>query len=329
MPSTRSGASYNPSSSSQKDNRHDHGRSQPGTEGKGSVDDCQTTKIVQGAPDPCRSVDQLHELLPDCEKITGPSQYLQIAQWMESIDGEEKNDALDTRVEKNQPPTTQASLKNSSSGQQQQFQREKAAPSSKQGKRKGTIHQTLQPGLEDSKDSTGCHGKCVSEGQNNDGITKERGGQIKISEMISDIFDSIPELYEAITEIKSHFSDKNTSICGKLKTHNLSLSQINETLECFEKSLRTIKNSNNDNSFGNKINDQSPIIKELAEKNSKFNIDDMIETRIKQAEDTIKENNKKALGDISKSFTEVKTHIIALDKSFDTSKEEMSKLTIK
>ncbi|MBW0591852.1 hypothetical protein O181_131567 [Austropuccinia psidii MF-1] len=103
MPSTRSGASYNPSSSSQKGNRRDYGRSQPGTEGKGSVDDFQTTKIgnsdadntilpsqradtatrslsghiqsqpqslqqcpaVQGVPDPCRSVEKLHEFLPD------------------------------------------------------------------------------------------------------------------------------------------------------------------------------------------------------------------------------------------------------------------------
>ncbi|MBW0590748.1 hypothetical protein O181_130463 [Austropuccinia psidii MF-1] len=45
MPSTRSGASYNPSSSSQKVHRRDYGSSQPGTEGKGSVDDFQTTKI--------------------------------------------------------------------------------------------------------------------------------------------------------------------------------------------------------------------------------------------------------------------------------------------
>ncbi|MBW0573084.1 hypothetical protein O181_112799 [Austropuccinia psidii MF-1] len=134
---------------------------------------------------------------------------------MASIDGEEKHDALDTRMEEKQPSTTQASAKNSPSGQQQQFQREKAATSSK-GQRKGTSHQTLQPGLQDSKNSTGCHGKCVSDGQNNDGITKERGGQIKISEMISDIFDSIPELYEAITDIKSHLSDKNTSICDNL-----------------------------------------------------------------------------------------------------------------
>ncbi|MBW0581010.1 hypothetical protein O181_120725 [Austropuccinia psidii MF-1] len=54
----------------------------------------------------------------------------------------------------------------------------------------------------------------------------------------------------------------------------------------------------------------------------------MIETRTKQAINTIKEDNEKALDDISKSFTEVKTHITALKKCFDTSKEEISKLTI-
>ncbi|MBW0577977.1 hypothetical protein O181_117692 [Austropuccinia psidii MF-1] len=37
MPSTRSGASYNPSSSSQKGYRRDYGRSQPVTEGESSV----------------------------------------------------------------------------------------------------------------------------------------------------------------------------------------------------------------------------------------------------------------------------------------------------
>ncbi|MBW0587924.1 hypothetical protein O181_127639 [Austropuccinia psidii MF-1] len=233
MPSTRSGASYNPSRSSQKGNRRDYGRSQPGTEGKGSVDDFQTTKIghsdsdntilpsqradtatrslsghiqsqpqsihkfpaVQGVPDPCKFVEKLHEFLSDCEKVPGPSQYLQISQWMASIDGEEKHDALDTRMEEKQPSTTQASAKNSPSGQQQKFQREKAATSSKQGQREGTSPKALQPGLQDSKNPTGCHGKCVPDGQNNDRITKERGGQIKISEMISDVFDSIPELY--------------------------------------------------------------------------------------------------------------------------------------
>ncbi|MBW0544036.1 hypothetical protein O181_083751 [Austropuccinia psidii MF-1] len=174
MPSTRSGASYKPSSNSQKGNRRDYGRRQAGKEGKGSVDDFQTTKIghsdadntilpsqradtttrslighiqsqpqsiqqcpaVQGVPDACRSVEKLHEFLPDYEKIPGPSQNLQIAQWMASIDGDKKHDALDTRMEEKQPSTTQASSKNSPSGQQLRFQREKAATSSKKGKGK-------------------------------------------------------------------------------------------------------------------------------------------------------------------------------------------------
>ncbi|MBW0513045.1 hypothetical protein O181_052760 [Austropuccinia psidii MF-1] len=125
MPSTRSGASCNPSSRSQKGHRHDDGRSQLVTEGQGSVDDLQIDKLchsesdntilhsnradtttkslsgniqsqseglqkciaAQGVPDPCRCVEKLHELLPDCEKIPGPSQHLQVTQWMASIDG--------------------------------------------------------------------------------------------------------------------------------------------------------------------------------------------------------------------------------------------------
>ncbi|MBW0500396.1 hypothetical protein O181_040111 [Austropuccinia psidii MF-1] len=119
---------------------------------------------------------------------------------MASIDGKEEYDDLNSRMEGKKPYTTQTSAKNSPSGQKQQFQREKAATSPEQGQRKGTSHKTLQPGLQDSKDS---------DGQNNDGITKEGGRQIQISEMISDIFDSIPEFYEAINDIKSHISDKN------------------------------------------------------------------------------------------------------------------------
>ncbi|MBW0553431.1 hypothetical protein O181_093146 [Austropuccinia psidii MF-1] len=338
MPSTRSGASYNPSSSSQKGNRCDNGRGQSGIEGKGSVDDFQATYMghyeadntilhskradtvrtslcghiqsqpqcikqctsVQGVPDPCRPVEELHEFLPDCEKIPGPSQYLQIAQWMASMDGEEKHDALNSRMEEKQPSTSKASTKNSPSGQQQQFQHEKAATTSKQGKREGTIPKPLQPRLQDPKDSTGCHGKCISDGQNHDGITKEGGSQIKILKMISDTFDCILELYKATIDVKSHLSEKNTSICDNLKTNKLRLSQINDTLKLFERVSRTIKTSNNDNSFGIKINDQSTIIKELTEKFPKFNIDDTIETRIKQAVNNIKEDNKKALDDISK-----------------------------
>ncbi|MBW0501397.1 hypothetical protein O181_041112 [Austropuccinia psidii MF-1] len=284
---------------------------------------------AQRVPDPCISVEKLHEFLPDCEKIPGPSQHLQVAQWMESIDGKEEHDALNSRMEEKQHSTTQASAKNRPSGEKKQFQREKAATSSEQGQRKGISHKASQPGLQDSKDSTGCQGKRISDGEKNDGITKEGGSQIKISEMIYDIFDAIPELYEAITDVKRHISDKNLSICNNFKSNNLSLSQINRTLICFEKALRTIKISNNDNSFGNKINEQSAIIKELTEKYSRFNINDKSETIIKPAISTSKEDNKKALDDIPTSFTEVKTCIIGLKKCFDTSKEEISKLTIK
>ncbi|MBW0516794.1 hypothetical protein O181_056509 [Austropuccinia psidii MF-1] len=99
MPSTRSEASYNPSRSSQKDHTCDYGRSQSVTEGQGSVDDFQINKLcnseagnnflplnraetatrslsghiksqpeglqqhisAQRVPDPCRSVEKLHE----------------------------------------------------------------------------------------------------------------------------------------------------------------------------------------------------------------------------------------------------------------------------
>ncbi|MBW0546619.1 hypothetical protein O181_086334 [Austropuccinia psidii MF-1] len=132
-----------------------------------------------------------------------------------------------------------------------------------------------------------------------------------------------------MNDVKTHVSDKNPSICNNLKTNNSSLIQINETLMCFEKVLREIKTSNNDNPFGNVLNEQSAIIKELTDKYSKFNIDEIIETRIKQAIISIKEENESALENISKSFTEVKTYTIALKKCFDTSQEEISKLTMK
>ncbi|MBW0592001.1 hypothetical protein O181_131716 [Austropuccinia psidii MF-1] len=166
MPSIRSGASYNPSSSSQKGYRHDYGRSQSVTEGQGSGDDFQintlcnseadntvlpsnradtTTRSLsqhlqsqtqglqqctaaQRVPVPCGSVEKLHKLLP-----------------------EKEHDVLNRRMEESQPSTTQASAKNSPSSQQQQFQCEKAATSSEQGQRKCTSHNALQTGLHDPK----------------------------------------------------------------------------------------------------------------------------------------------------------------------------------
>ncbi|MBW0585289.1 hypothetical protein O181_125004 [Austropuccinia psidii MF-1] len=112
--------------------------------------------------------------------------------------------------------TTKSSAKTGSSGQKQQFQSEKAATSSKQGQREGTSPKALQPGLQDSKNSAGCHGKCISDFQNHDGITEEGGSQIKSPEMISDMFDSIPEFYEALNDMKIHLSDKNETICNNI-----------------------------------------------------------------------------------------------------------------
>ncbi|MBW0574268.1 hypothetical protein O181_113983 [Austropuccinia psidii MF-1] len=99
MHSNRSGASYSPSSSSKKGYRPDYGRRQSVTEGQGAetstrslsghiqshLEGLQQFIAAQRVPDPGRSVEKLHELLPDCEKIPGPYQHLQVTQWMASI----------------------------------------------------------------------------------------------------------------------------------------------------------------------------------------------------------------------------------------------------
>ncbi|MBW0592086.1 hypothetical protein O181_131801 [Austropuccinia psidii MF-1] len=157
MPSTRSGASYNPSSSFKKGYRHDYGRRKSVTEGKGSVNGSQTGKSfhseadntvlpsnrayiatrslsghiesqpeglqqcisAQRVPDPCRSVEKLHEFLPDCAKFLGhPSTCKLLNGWHQLM--EKKNMMLLTAEwSKKQPSTTQASAKNSPSSKKQ------------------------------------------------------------------------------------------------------------------------------------------------------------------------------------------------------------------
>ncbi|MBW0516394.1 hypothetical protein O181_056109 [Austropuccinia psidii MF-1] len=87
---------------------------------------------------------------------------------------EKKNMMLLTAEWRKKASTTQASAKNNPSGQKQQLKHEKAATSSEKGQRKSISHKTLQPGLENRKDSAGGHGKYISDGQNNDGISKRR-----------------------------------------------------------------------------------------------------------------------------------------------------------
>ncbi|MBW0543339.1 hypothetical protein O181_083054 [Austropuccinia psidii MF-1] len=93
---------------------------------------------------------------------------------MEYIDGKEKHDSFNSRMEEEQLFTTQESAKNSASGQKQQFRHEKAATSSGKAQRQGTSYKTLQPGLQNPKKSAGCHGKCIPDGQNNHEITEKR-----------------------------------------------------------------------------------------------------------------------------------------------------------
>ncbi|MBW0540321.1 hypothetical protein O181_080036 [Austropuccinia psidii MF-1] len=94
---------------------------------------------------------------------------------MAFIDVEEKHDAFNSRMEEKQPTTTQESAKNSPSSQKQRFKCKKAATNSEQGQRKITRYKKLHPGLQNPKDSAGCEGKCISDGQNNDEII-EKGG---------------------------------------------------------------------------------------------------------------------------------------------------------
>ncbi|MBW0554902.1 hypothetical protein O181_094617 [Austropuccinia psidii MF-1] len=344
MPLTRSGASYNPSRSSQNGHRCDYGRSHLATEGQRSVDDFQINKLchseadntvlplnradnttrslsghlksqpeglqqciaAQIVPDPCRSVEKLHELLPECEKIPGPSQHLQVTQWMASIDGKEEHDAFNSRMEEKNPPPTKQVPKTAPIASRSNSNVKKQLQAQNKGKGKAPATKPYSQGYIIPKIEQDAMENVFQMARTMMKLQKKGGRQIKISEMISDIFYSIPELYEAINDVKTHVSDKNSSICNNLKTNSLSLRQINETLMFFENFLRAIIASKNDNSFGNKLNEQSAIIKESTVKYSKFNIADIIETRIKQAISTIKEENKNVLENFSKSFTEVK-----------------------
>ncbi|MBW0483383.1 hypothetical protein O181_023098 [Austropuccinia psidii MF-1] len=130
---------------------------------------------------------------------------------------------LKAEQRKKNPPPPKKSAKTSDNSQQQKFQCKKEATSSVEGQWKCTSHKTIQPGLQNPKDSTGCHGKCVLDGQNHDGITEKGGSQSKLSEKISEILDIIPNFYIAINDMKSHISDENPSSCKNIKTNNLSL----------------------------------------------------------------------------------------------------------
>ncbi|MBW0570482.1 hypothetical protein O181_110197, partial [Austropuccinia psidii MF-1] len=71
---------------------------------KSQPEGIQQCIVARRVPDPCRSVEKMHEFLPDCKKIPGKSQHFQVTQWMASIDEKEKHDSFNSRMELNNPP---------------------------------------------------------------------------------------------------------------------------------------------------------------------------------------------------------------------------------
>ncbi|MBW0476789.1 hypothetical protein O181_016504 [Austropuccinia psidii MF-1] len=65
------------------------------------IHSCTST---QGVSNSRRPLEKLHELLPDCEKASGPPQYLQFTEWMEFIYGKEEHDSFNSRMEGKNPP---------------------------------------------------------------------------------------------------------------------------------------------------------------------------------------------------------------------------------
>ncbi|MBW0514689.1 hypothetical protein O181_054404 [Austropuccinia psidii MF-1] len=93
-------------------------------------------------PDPLRSVEKLHEFLPDCEKLPGPSRRLQVAQWMAFIDGKEEYCSLSSRMEGKQLSTTQESAKTAPVGRSSNYNVKKQTQAQNKGKGKAPARAT-------------------------------------------------------------------------------------------------------------------------------------------------------------------------------------------
>ncbi|MBW0477583.1 hypothetical protein O181_017298 [Austropuccinia psidii MF-1] len=218
MPSTRSGASYNCSSSPQKGYRRDYGRSQSATEGQGShfqqefpllrsgrqhCDNKPVTNVMgsilvgdkmwsqsnnqkllgfplhwgflpfwqefpllrsgrqhcdsqpeglqkciaaQRVPDPFRSVEKLHELLPDCEITPGTSQHLKVTQSLESIDGKGNMMLLTEEWRKNNPPLPKQVPKTAPVARSTNYNVKKQPQAQNKGKGKAPAKKTYSQG---------------------------------------------------------------------------------------------------------------------------------------------------------------------------------------
>ncbi|MBW0588860.1 hypothetical protein O181_128575 [Austropuccinia psidii MF-1] len=113
---------------------------------KSQPEGLQQCIAAQRVPDPCRSVEKLHEFLPDCERIPGQSQHLQVTQWMESIDLKEEHDALHSRMEEKQPSTTQTSAKTAPVASSRNSNVKKQPQAQNKGKGKAPATKTYSQG---------------------------------------------------------------------------------------------------------------------------------------------------------------------------------------
>ncbi|MBW0530439.1 hypothetical protein O181_070154 [Austropuccinia psidii MF-1] len=134
---------------------------------KNSINSYLTVRIFLGHPNTCKLLNRRHAVLEKKNMIPL------------TAERRKKNPPPPKQV----PKTAPVSRSNNSNLKNQ--------PKPQQWQRQGTSHKTVQPGLHNPRNSEGCHGKFITDGQNNDGITEKGGCQIKISEMIFDTFDAI------------------------------------------------------------------------------------------------------------------------------------------
>ncbi|MBW0560412.1 hypothetical protein O181_100127 [Austropuccinia psidii MF-1] len=155
MPSTRSGASYNSQAAPkklvdmimaeanqlQKDEVYTTTRSLSGHI-QSQPEGLQQCIAAQRVPDPCRSVEELHEFLPDCEKIPGPYQHFQVTQLMAPLMEKKNMILLTAEWRKNNPTPPKQVPKTGPVGGSRKSNMKKQPKAQKKGKGKAPATKT-------------------------------------------------------------------------------------------------------------------------------------------------------------------------------------------
>ncbi|MBW0476800.1 hypothetical protein O181_016515 [Austropuccinia psidii MF-1] len=262
--------SYSSPRNSQNCYRNDYGRSQSAAEGQGSVNNAQTDKLCHSEADntvlPSKRAENAtkslsghlqrqykgsqqclaakkYQILADLWKNRMNS-YLTVRKFMghpntlKLLNGwdplmEKKNMMLlIAKWRKNNPPPAKQVTKTAPVASSSDLNMIKKPQTQKKCKGKKPATKPYSQGYriqkiqQDAMENVFQMSRAMMEFQ------KKEEARLKYQKMISDILNGITNLYIAINDVKSHISDKHSLIC---KTNNLSLSQINETLMCFEK----------------------------------------------------------------------------------------------